>query len=78
MAKKKKSRVTPTIPQENIKYPLYDNLQDGDAFLFQGALFVKCENSDQQALDLDTGYIEENMCGKVIEPVDIVITWKKK
>jgi len=78
MAKKKVSRISPAIPKKSKSMPLYDDLHNGDTFLFEGALFMKCENSEQEAIDMDNGYIEEDMCGKVVEPVNIKIAWTQK
>lgn len=84
MAKKKprpirsKSRVSPPIKATPPKYTQYDALHNGDAFLRGGGLFMKCDNCEQEAIDLDTGYIQTDMCEEIVEPVDIQITWKKK
>ncbi len=81
MAKKKTkptSRVSPPIDKTPPKYVQYDDLQNGAAFLYAGALLMKCENSDQEAIDLDTGHVTDCMCEYIVEPVDITIKWSRK
>lgn len=75
---KSTSRVSPPISKTSPRYIQYDDLQNGDAFLYEAALFMKCENTDQEAIDLDTGFIRDCMCAFIVEPVDITISWKKK
>lgn len=78
MAKKKTGRVSPAIPSKNLGNT-YDDLSDGDCFLWNGHLMMKCNVNEQEAFDLDTGNYQEDMCDQgVIVPVDIQITWKKK
>jgi len=78
MAKKKTSRVSPVVPKRSVRQPLYDDLNNGDAFLYEGALYVKVDTDDQQAIDLDTGYIEDSLCGKIVVPVNITVKWSRK
>ena len=77
MVKKKTSRVSPVITT-NPKFVKYDSLQNGDAFLWESGLWMKCENMGQEAIDLTTGEMEDDMCDKQVEKVNIQITWKKK
>ena len=79
MAKKKTSRVSPAIPSKNPDVIKYDDLSDGDCFLWNGHLMMKCDINDQEAFDLNNGSYQDYMCNEgVIIPVDIQITWKKK
>lgn len=81
MEKKKKkpvSRVSPTIDAVPPKFTKYDDLKNGDAFLYAGALHMKCNNCEQEAIDLDTGRVRIGMCREVVKPVNIKITWTKK
>jgi hypothetical protein len=83
MAKKKKvpvkkSRVSPVIPTNDARFTSYKDLNNGDAFLWKGALYVKCESCDQEAIDMETGYVMDGVCDTIVEPVSITITWKKK
>jgi len=75
--KKNKSRVSPSIPISP-KLVDYDSLYNGDAFLYNGGLWMKCENEEQEAINLNNGNIETYMCGSMVEPVDINIAWKRK
>jgi len=75
---KKTSRVTPPITKMLPKFKQYDDLNNGDAFLHEGALLLKCENTGQEAIDLDTGQIYNDMCDRVVEPVNITVAWTKK
>lgn len=74
---KKKSRVTPPIISSP-KFVDYEDLCNGDTFLHGGCLVMKCENEEQEAINLDTGQMYSDMCDVRVEPVDIQITWKKK
>ena len=81
MAKKKPkptSRISPPIDATPSKYVQYDDLQNGNAFLYEGSLFMKCENADQEAINLDTGSMRDCMCECIIEPVDITVKWSRK
>lgn len=81
MAKRKPkptSRVSPPPDKAPPKYIQYDGLQNGTPFLYGGALFMKCENTDQEAIDLETGEVKDCMCDYIVEPVDIKITWTRK
>jgi len=80
MAKKKKtSRVSPSLPSKNLDITTYDDLVNGDCFLWEGCLMMKCDASNQEAFDLDSGDYGVDMCDKgAVIPVDIEITWKKK
>ena len=75
---KKKSRVSPVVPKQGKTQPLYDGLSAGDAFLHDGALYMKVSTDNQNAIDLDTGYIEDSMCGEVVVPVNITVKWSRK
>jgi hypothetical protein len=76
--------VSPLIPE----YPSgvdYDILSNGEAFLWKGGIWVKCEVSNEEAILLfktrqySKGHIEENMCEESgLIPVDIKITWSKR
>jgi len=79
MAKKKPvSRVSPTVPAIPPKYVQYDGLNNGDAFLYNGALYMKCENCEQEAINLDTGIVQTDLCEEIVEPVSITIGWTRK
>lgn len=78
MAKKRTSRISPVVLQTKAKFNSYDYMSNGDAFLWEGALYVKCESYEQEAINMDTGLVIDDMCDKVVEPVDIVVTWKRK
>ena len=79
MAKQKTGRVSPAIPSKNSDVTTYDDLGDGDCFLWDGRLMMKCDISNQEALDLNNGSYQDDMCnGGVFIPVDVKITWKKK
>ncbi|KKN73091.1 hypothetical protein LCGC14_0404000 [marine sediment metagenome] len=77
LAKKKKSRVSPSITTLP-KFVDYESLTNGDTFLYNGGLWMRCELYDQEAINIDNGNIESCMCEAMVEPVDISITWKKK
>lgn len=79
MAKKKiTSRVSPAIALKPVGVS-YENLNDGDCFIYQKKLFIKMDIMDQEAISLDGNREwETNMCDKVIIPVDVKITWKVK
>ena len=74
---RKKSRITPPITSSS-KATDFDDLVNGDAFLHSGCLCMKCENDEQEAINLDTGEMYLNMCGKDVVPVNVTIAWKKK
>ena len=75
----KKSRVSPEVPKSNVRFVRYNELNDGDAFLYEGKLWIKMDICDQDAicLDKDTGY-ESCLCDEIVEPVDITINWKRR
>ena len=79
MAKKKTSvsRVSPAITT-NPKFVEYDSLRNGDAFLWENGLWMKCENMEQEGIDLATGEMEDDMCDKMVEKVNITVTWSRK
>ena len=79
MAKKKTSvsRVFPAITT-NPKFVEYDSLRNGDTFLWENGLWMKCENMEQEGIDLATGEMEDDMCGKMVEKVNIQVTWSRK
>ncbi len=76
--KKKTSRISPALPKIAPKLVDYGSLGNGDVFLHEGELCMKCENEDQEAIDLDTGDMYRYMCERMVEPVNITIAWKKK
>lgn len=81
MAKQKPkpvSRVSPSVDKIPPKFIQYDALRNGDAFLHEGALWMKCENCEQEAINLDTGRTQNDMCDCVVEPVNITIKWTRK
>lgn len=78
MAKKKTSRVSPALPKMAPKFVDYDTLTNGDAFIHEGQLCMKCENEEQEAINLDTGTMFSDMCNRIVEPVNITVAWKKK
>lgn len=79
MAKKKiTSRVNPPIKKSDEKFERYGDLEDGDAFIMNGALWVKINTCDQEALNLDNGRYEDCLCEQIVIPVDITINWKRK
>lgn len=83
MTKKKKttaktSRISPTVPTTNPDAIQYDDLADGECFILGGRLLIKQDVCDQEAIDLNGGGYLEDLCGKIVIPVDIKVTWKKK
>jgi len=57
----------------------YADLNDGDAFIYEDQLFIKCDYSCQEAVSLDEGvYTLEEMCGTMVLPVNIEVKWFKK
>ena len=74
---KRKSRITPPIISSP-KATDYDDLNNGDAFLHSGCLCMKCENEEQEAINLDTGQMYSDMCNNTVVPVNITVAWKKK
>ena len=76
--KKKKSRVSPKI---NLEVPgvTYNDLSDGDCFIMDKQLWIKSDTYDyQNATNLITGEITEDLCDQVVIPVDVEIKWIKK
>lgn len=79
MAKKKKtSRVSPTIPNTNPNAVRYEELANGECFILESRLFMKYDIDDQEAYDLDGGQYKYGLCGDIVIPVNISVTWKKK
>ena len=82
MAKKKKVsniRISPPLPAKDTKSGNYGDFDNGDTFIWDGSLMMKCDTGDQEAVDLLTGHLEVEMCDNgVFTPVDIKITWKEK
>ena len=76
-ARKKTSRVSPAISNNPI-FVEYNELENGDAFLYLGKLWMKCEVGDQEAINLETGCIEEDMCDEKVEKVNVSIAWTRK
>jgi len=78
MAARKKAavcRVQPPVTgvEEGLRY---DDLQDGDAFIHDGDIWMKCDCDDQEAIRLKDGVIKSDMCDEgAIIPVDINVTW---
>ena len=59
--------------------PCYEDLKNGDAFIFDGAIWMKCHCDEQEAIRLEDGAIKYDMCGKGgIIPVAIKVTWTPK
>lgn len=77
-AKKKTSRVSPPIPVDDKKYSRYEDLTNGECFLWGGRLMMKWDVNDQEAYDLNGEGYKDMMCDEVVIPVDVKITWKKK
>ena len=85
-AVKRTPDVTPPIPV-GTEESSYAEMENGDAFLWKGGLWIKCEVDDQEAILLATtsgsyqkGYIDTELCeetGQMI-PVNIKIQWTKK
>ena len=75
----KKSRVSPEIPSQNVRFVTYEDLNDGDAFLMKGKLWMKFDVDDQEAVCLNEGGEHDCcLCDEIVEPVDITITWKRR
>ena len=69
-------KVTPrTRPHNAVDY---STLKSGDAFLHQGAIWVKEKGYNQEGVRLVDGYCQINMCGDIVIPVDATLTWKHK
>ena len=76
--KKEVSRVSPPISVRPIGVD-YAELGDGDAFIYGGRLYIKMEIFNQEGIGLSGGcQVLEDMCGKIVIPVDITIIWKEK
>lgn len=72
------SRVSPPVEAISPKFIQYDTLHNGDAFLYAGALWMKCDNCEQEAIDLNTGSVRTEMCEEIVEPVSITVKWSRK
>ena len=74
----KKSRISPAIPKSTNGVE-YADLDDGDAFIHNGKLYIKMDAHGQEGIGLGGGWdVLDDMCGIYVIPVDIQITWKEK
>jgi len=76
--------VSPAIPTEQVSKNVYaDELDNGDAFIWQGGLWIRCDWGEQEAVlispksnDWTKGFIKTEMCEeRGLIPVDITIKW---
>ena len=75
--KKETPRISPPVPKGVIGV-LYEEIKDGDAFIYEGHLWMKWDTDDQRAYTLDgSGVWDCGLCGNPVIPVDIKITWKE-
>lgn len=56
----------------------FANLPYGSTFLLAGEIWIKDNSGDQIGISLVNGKYNDNMCGTMVEPVDIEIKWSKK
>ncbi len=69
-------KVTPKIPKPN-KAVDYEEISNGDTFLYTDGLYVKHDFGNQEAVSLmGEGLWVDDMCGELVVPVDIEIKWK--
>lgn len=73
-----KSRVSPIVPVDDTIHIKYEDLANGDCFLWKGHLMMKWDFEDQEAIDLDSGEKQDYLCEEIVIPVDIKIAWKRK
>ena len=76
-ATKKTSRVSPPVPTIKVGI-MYDELVNGECFIWKGCLMMKYDIDDQEAFNLDGSEYKGNMCNEIIIPVDIKVTWTRK
>ncbi len=69
------NKITPAVRVDN--GTPFDELEYGQSFIMNGGLWMKLDTDDQQAVNLSTGYVEEDLCDAMIVPVTIAITWKE-
>ncbi len=54
----------------------YQDLADGDCFIWEKQLWIKCDYNDQEATCLDDGTMATDMCGHmVIQAIDVKVTY---
>jgi hypothetical protein len=72
-----KCRVTPEVTETGTVE--FNDLDNGDAFICNGDVWMKCDIGNQDAIRLRDGDMMDSLCdeGKLI-PVDIQVTWKRK
>lgn len=69
-------KITPkTRPDKTVDF---ETLEPTDTFLYQGAVWMKVSDNDQDGVSLSTGEYQSEMCGAVVVPVDATLTWKHK
>ena len=73
------TKVTPKIPTSNRAVD-YEDLEEGDAFLYTDGLYIKYDAGLQGGISLTnpTEDFLDDMCGKMVAPVDIEIKWAYK
>ena len=77
--KKKTGHVNKITPAVSINSGvLYDKLTAGQCFLMSGNLYMKETGNSQIGVNLATGKYVDYLCGRVVEPVEVTIAWKKK
>lgn len=74
----KKSRVSPAVPNINPDVVKYEDLANGECFIYKSCLYMKWDYSDQEAFDLNGEGMREDLCDEIVIPVDINVTWKNK
>lgn len=78
-AKKKTTHINKITPAVSIECGiLFDNLDKGECFLMNGGLWLKESSNEQIGVNLATGKYKDCLCGSMVTPVTVTITWKKK
>ena len=69
-------KITPRMPKVT-KSEDYDEMKNGDFFISGNRLYIKCNNGNQEAICVQDGNLEDNLCNFDTIPVDVEIKWMK-
>lgn len=69
-------KVTPKTKER--KQVDFTTLKIGQEFYWHGALWIRVDDSEQGAVNLETGEYFTNNCSEYVVPVEATLTWKFK